>query len=91
MIWIRTSISTLNFYTEHKINDKVSKTLPINSNFLLFFHLDIRTNKAGDDMCACMNRCSLKYLGPKGENIIVKVIYRPPNQSVDELLKILIH
>ena len=43
MIWIRTSISTVNFYTEYKINDKLSKTLPINSNCSSFFHLNIRS------------------------------------------------
>lgn len=31
------------FYTEHKINEKLSKTLPTNSNCLSFFHLNIRS------------------------------------------------
>ena len=51
---------------------------------------DIRLDLTLHDM-ACVESVFVEISRPKGKNIIVGVIYKPPNQSVDELLKILIN
>ena len=54
------------------------------------FEYKIRVDLTFHDM-ACVESVFVEISRPKGENIIVGVIYKPPNQSVDELLKIFIN
>ena len=51
------------------------------------FEYKIRVELTFDDM-VCVESVFVEISRPKGKIIIVGVIYRPPNQSVDELLKI---